>query len=250
MDWEALFRASSIKLTAELAECRAALEHRGLKGTASEAALAEVLRGYLPGSIEVCTGEVIDSKGGRSRQADILLFDGATAPRIFSRENISVLPVEAVYAAIEVKTYLNKQAIEEAFENMKAFKQLDKSAFHPNRATTSKLLYGMPSQHWPVQFFIFAYESDSLETVLGHVERLNASQSIHQRIDLVCILDKGLILNVSPEGIEPMPMPNTNLIAKPSSKALLTFYTVLIHLYGQAMSEPIFMAAYLKHIQH
>ena len=250
MDWESLFRASSIKLTAELQECRAALEHRGLKGTATEGALAEVLRGYLPGSIEVCTGEVIDSKGGRSRQADILLFDGATAPRIFSRDNISVLPVEAVYAAIEVKTYLNKQAIEEAFENMKAFKQLDKSAFHPGRATTNKLLYDMPSEHWPVQFFIFAYESDSLETVLGHVARLNADQPIHQQIDLVCILDKGLILNVDHNGIHPMPLPSTKLIAKPSSKALLTFYTVLIHLYGQAVSEPIFMAAYLKHIQH
>ncbi|MFZ6682216.1 DUF6602 domain-containing protein [Undibacterium sp. Tian12W] len=250
MDWEALFSASSNKLMAELAECRAALEHRGLKGTANEATLAEALRVYLPGSIEVCTGEVIDSNGGRSQQADILLFDGATAPRFFSQDNINVLPVEAVYAAIEVKTYLNKQAIEEAFKNMKAFKQLDKSAFHPNRATTDKLLYGMPSQHWPVQFFIFAYESDSLETVLNHVKRLNASQPIHQQIDLVCILDKGLILNVGPEGLQPIPMPDTNLIAKPSSKALLTFYALLIHLYGQASNEPIFMAAYLKHIQH
>jgi hypothetical protein len=51
MDWEALFRASSIKLTDELAECRAALEHRGLKGTANETALTEVLRGYLYGRI-------------------------------------------------------------------------------------------------------------------------------------------------------------------------------------------------------
>lgn len=133
---------------------------------------------------------------------------------------------------------------------MRAIKALKKIAYHPGRTTTVKNLYGSPTSYWPLQFFIFAYESDGLDTVLGHVKRLNAAQPIDPRIDMVCILDKGLIANLAPEGLEPIPRPNTELIAKESSKALLTFYSLISHLMGQAVSEPIAMHPYLRHIQH
>ncbi|AAQ60496.1 DUF6602 domain-containing protein [Chromobacterium violaceum] len=250
MDWEALFRASTSRLQASLDEARAAVEHRTIKGHLNEIAVANWIRPLLPGSVGVTTGEVIDSEGGRSRQVDVLLYDIATTSRFLSRGDADVLPIESVYGAIEVKTYLNKAEIENAFENMKAIKALKKIAYHPNFVSTTKYLYGRESMYWPQQFFVFAYESDGLDTVLGHVERLNNTQPIDQRIDLVCILDKGLIINLAPEGLQPIPMPNTKLIAKPSSKALLTFYSVLGHLMGQAVSEPIAMHAYLKHLQH
>lgn len=250
LDWENLFAASSRKLQATLDEARAALQHRGLKGAVNEKAFADAIQGYIPSSIGVCTGEIIDSNGGQSRQVDVLLFDQATTPRIFARDDINVLPIEAVYAAIEVKTHLNKAAIEDAFENMKSIKTLDRTAYHPNRALTNKMLYDMPSEHWRIQFFIFAYESDNLDTVLEHVERLNATQPIDKRIDMVCVLDKGLVINLSPEGLQPMPLAHTKLIAKPSSKSLLTFYALLIHLLGQATNEPIAMHRYLARIQH
>ena len=250
MNWESLFTASAAKLKAQLDEARAALDHRPLKGNVNEQALADWLKPLLPGAIDVCTGEIIDSNGGRSKQVDVVLYDAATTPRFLSRNDISVLPVEPVYAVIEVKTFLNKNEIEAAFENMKAVKALNKSAYHPDRATTSKHLYGMPTVHWPLQFFIFAYESDGLDTVLGHVQRLNAGQPIDKQIDMVCILDKGLIVHLAPEGLQPIPMPNTTLIAKPSSKPLLTFYTLLAHLMGQAVSEPVSLNPYLKHIVH
>lgn len=116
MNWEALFRASSSKLSASLDEARAALEHRTLKGNVNEQAVEDWIRPLLSGAIEVRTGEVIDSKGGRSKQVDVLLYDGATTPRFLSRGNINVLPVESVYAVLEIKTYLNKDEVEKAFE--------------------------------------------------------------------------------------------------------------------------------------
>ncbi len=250
MNWEELFAASATKLTAALAEARAALQHRGLKGSVNEQAVAEWIKPLLPGAVDVCTGEIIDSEGGRSKQVDVLLYDSATTPRFLSRGNINVLPVEAVYAVVEIKTYLNKGEIEAAFENMKAVKALKKRAYHPGRATTSKSLYGCHTDYWPLQFFLFAYESDSLDTVLEHVKQLNVGQPIDQQIDMVCVMDKGLIVNLAPEGLQPIPMPNTQLIAKESSKALLTFYTLLAHLMGQATSEPIAMHYYLAHISH
>ncbi|WP_186077772.1 DUF6602 domain-containing protein [Burkholderia gladioli] len=250
MDWEALFRASTSKLKASLDEARAAVQHRTIKGHLNEDAVANWIRPLLPGSVGVTTGEVIDSEGGRSRQVDVLLYDIATTSRFLSQGDVDVLPIESVYGAIEVKTYLNKAEIENAFENMKAIKALKKLAYHPGLGSTTKLLYGKELRYWSQQFFVFAYESDGLDTVLGHVERLNNTQPIDQRIDLVCVLDKGLIINGGPDGLQPIPMPNTKLIAKPSSNALLTFYAVLGHLMGQTASEPIAMHAYLKHIQH
>lgn len=250
MDWEKLFQASSCKLKNSLDEVRASFKHRTLKGSVNERVISEWIRPLLPGSIEVCSGEVIDSKGHRSRQVDVLLYDMATTSRFLSSESISVLPVESVFAAIEVKTYLNKTEIENAFENMKAIKALEKLAYHPNRAITIKSLYGKTTSYWPIQFFIFAYESDGLDTVLEHIERLNSSQPIEKRIDMVCVLDKGLIVNNGPEGLQPIPMPDTQLLAKSSSKALLTFYALMAHLLGQAISEPIAMHYYLSHIEH
>lgn len=130
MDWEQLFSASASKLKASLDEARAAVTHRGLKGSLNEIAFAEWLRPYLPGALETSAGEVIDSIGSRSRQVDVIVYDAVTTPRFLSRGGIDVLPVEPVFAVIEVKTHLNKAEIENAFENMKAVKTLQKRAYH------------------------------------------------------------------------------------------------------------------------
>jgi hypothetical protein len=250
MDWELLFDASASKMRSRFEEIRAAINHRGLKGQANEEILREWLVQYLPGSLSVCTGEIIDSNGGRSKQADVVVFDTATTPRYFTSGDISVLPVETVYAIFEVKSFLNKHEIENAFANMRSVKSLKKTAYFPGTVTTTKFVYGQPFQRWPLQFFIFAFESDSLDTVFSHIQKLNEEQSIENRIDAVCVLDKGLIVNSGPEGLQPIPRPETQLIAKPSSKALLTFYAIISNLLGQAVSEPVCINPYLQHIKH
>ncbi len=202
-----------------------------------------------PGALEATAGEVIDSTGGRSRQVDVVIYDAATTPRFLSRGGIEVLPVEPVVSVIEIKTWLNKTEIENAFENMRAVKSLQKLAYH-QPSPTKKSLYGVTSERWPLQFFILAYESDGLDAVLSHVDRLNKDQSPTQQIDCVCTLDKDLIVHAGPDGLQPIPMPNTRMIAKTSSKALLTFYVLVAHLFGQAVSEPMAMHPYLAHIQH
>jgi hypothetical protein len=179
MDWEQLFSASASGLKARLDEARASVAHNGLKGSLNERAFADWLRPYLPGALEVSAGEVIDSTGGRSRQVDVVVYDAMTTPRFLSRGGIDVLPVEPVFAVIEIKTFLNKEQIEKAFENMKAIKTLQKLAYHQQSMTT-KSLYGVVNGRWPLQFFVFAYESDGLDSVLSHVVRLNSGQPLAQ----------------------------------------------------------------------
>jgi hypothetical protein len=250
LDWEKLFSASASKMQADLQEVRASVEHRGLKGNLNEHTFSEWLRLYLPGVLEVAAGEIIDSLGQRSKQTDVLVFDSLTTPKFFSRANVIVLPVEPVFSIVEVKTYLNKVELKSAFENMKVAKSLQKRAYHDHGHPTEKTLYGMKTQRWPLQFFIFAYESDSLDSLLSHLRALNGSQPIDKQIDCVCVLDKGLLVHSGPDGLQPIPMPNTAMIAKASPKALLTFYALLAHLLGQATTEPVALHPYLAHIQH
>jgi len=253
MDWEQLFAASASKLKADLDQARAAVAHSGLKGTLNETAFANWLRQYLPRTLEVSAGEIIDSVGSRSRQIDVAIYDAASTPRFLSRDQISVIPVEPVFAVIEVKTYLNKLEMGNAFENMNAVKRLQKLAFHQtinNTIIKNTTIYGIEQSIWPLQFYIFAYESDGLDTLLSHVARLNASQPLSRQIDCVCVLDKGLLVHAGPEGLQPLPMPNTQMIAKNSAKPLLTFYALLAHLYGQAFTKPIAIHPYLAHIKH
>jgi hypothetical protein len=249
MDWEKLFRSSSASLRSKFEEIRASVEHRGLKGCANEQIVSEFLEKYLPSKIGFCTGEIIDSNGGRSKQTDVLAFDAASAPQIFQSGDIKILPIESVYAVFEVKAVLNKAEIEKAFSNMQTVKSLEKKAYFKNiQADTTKNLYGKHSNHWPVQFFVFAFESDDLDTVLGHLQILNDSQPIDKRIDTIFVLDKGLITNVSSRGLGPIPMPDTHLIAKRTENALLAFYAQLNTLLAQTDSEPVNINAYLEQI--
>jgi hypothetical protein len=251
MDWEELFGSSSVQMKERLKQIRASLKHNGLKGQANEEILAAWLTEYLPPSVSVCTGEVIDSLGGRSKQADVIVFDTAATPRFFTSNGIKVLPIEPVYAVFEVKAYLNKQQLASAFDNMLAVKELKKEAYFPTSLTANVFSqYGLSARRWPVQFFVFAFESDELETVYRHVEALNAKQPLYKRIDMVCVLDKGLIVNVGQEGLQPVPLPHTQLITKQTDKALLTFYALVAGLLAQASTEPVCIHPYLKHIQH
>ncbi|MGH0255228.1 DUF6602 domain-containing protein [Sinorhizobium meliloti] len=253
MDWEALFAASALKLKSELDEARASVQHRGLKGSLNETAFSDWLRTYLPRTLEVSAGEIIDSFGGRSRQVDVVIYDATATPRFLSRGGIDVLPIEPVYGVVEVKTYLNKVEIENCFSNMEAVKALRKAAYQSSNGeviTRTTSLYGEENSNWPIQFYVFAYESDGLETLLYHMSRVNNGRPLSQRIDGVCVLDKGLLIHAGPEGLQPVPFSHTSLIAKSSGKPLLTFYALLSHLYGQAFTRPISILPYIAHIEH
>jgi hypothetical protein len=77
---------------------------------------------------------------------------------------------------------------------------------------------------------------------------LNSQQPIDKRIDTVVVLDKGLVTNVSPRGLDAIPMPDTKLVAKQTDKALLVFYALLNTLLEQVDSQPVNINEYLAHV--
>lgn len=86
-------------------------EHNGIRGDERAAALSDFLRAHLPVTMAVGKGEAIDCKDNRTGQLDIIIYDkSASAPISTGEENL-LIPAEALYAVIEVKSILSQDEI-------------------------------------------------------------------------------------------------------------------------------------------
>lgn len=147
------------------------LRHNLERGLSNEQALRSLLREFLPAKYGVAKGKVINSDGEMSDQCDIIVYDGLHCPKLFIDENQNqLLPIEGVYAVVEVKTTLNKSQLEEAFENLHSVYRvaggrycftnnekvdyyppsLDVLAFTGTKLTTLKRHFDMLSHQFPV----------------------------------------------------------------------------------------------------
>lgn len=130
MDLVKIFDILSQKMNLEWDRIKESLPHSGLKGTALEGEFKKFLKEYLPSNLEVSSGMVIDSNGKESRQLDIIIHDAAKTPLLYNEEGIRVMPIECVYAVIEVKANIESAAeVGKIFENMKSVKDLEKKSY-------------------------------------------------------------------------------------------------------------------------
>lgn len=90
------------------------VEHAPTKGDIHEDSWIEVLRNYLPKRYGVDKGIVIDSKGNKSDQIDIVIFDPQYTPMLLIQQNHKYIPAEAVYAVFECKPTFSKSYLEYA----------------------------------------------------------------------------------------------------------------------------------------
>ena len=88
----------------------------------------------LPRGINVGSGFVIDSHGGTSRQADLVLYERDICP-VFSINNTpetTYYPCEGVIAVGEVKSTLDSQSLKDAFKKIASVKKLKRhQVYHP-----------------------------------------------------------------------------------------------------------------------
>ncbi len=97
-----------------------------LVGDAMEQPVRDRLEQILPGGIGVGSGCVIDTKGGTSRQLDVVLFEKDLCP-VFCVNNspeTTYYPCEAVVAVGEVKSTIGKRELADAFQKIKSVKSL------------------------------------------------------------------------------------------------------------------------------
>lgn len=231
MDLNGIFKEVSEQMVVDINTARKAIEHRGIKGEIFEDTFKSFLRKYLPGSLDISTGQIVDTNGKSSKQLDVIISDNAKTP-IFYRHNeggkeIRVMPVEGVYAVIEVKARLDKSEIDNIFENMISVKNLEKKAFVRNIMRVNH--YGKMWDIWPIHYYVFAYDSTDLEELTSYIHNKNVEKNlpINQRIDTICILKKALITNKCTNGkFDALPQEGSILSIIHTEESLLAFYTL------------------------
>lgn len=254
-DFKDIFVSIADKMRADFEASRSAFNHPSLKGSAAENILIEFLRIYLPDHLSVISGIVVDSNGGVTKQQDIIICDKAKTPVFFTNGDIRVVPIEAVYATIEVKSNLRKQDISSIVNNMLSVKRLIKKAYYSDDQVLKRnyTIYDMEWDYYPVNYFFFAFKSDNSDTLRNELlkQQNDLGLPLHQRVDCGCVLDSCVYLNAvindpsDPQNISALPYPNAKFATYNTQNALLLFYTLIANVLFQATCRPIRFNDYL-----
>lgn len=252
MDLKDIFDKISKQMLLDLEKSRTSFDHPGMKGDAAETIFKRFLRKYLPKNLDISTGILVDTEGNSSKQLDIIISDTAKTPIFYEEDKHRVIPVECAYAVIEVKSKLDKSEFKKSFKNMESVRKLKKTAYTLPIKTikcTNKL-YGDNWEIWPVNYFIFAYDSINPETLLIHVRSYNKDLPLHSRVDSICIINEGVICNINAKNeLSALPNIETNLAYVNSENTLLLFYALIMHLLNQAKLPNFNFTPYIGNIK-
>jgi len=163
-------------------------EHPSAAGTASEQCWLQLFERYLPKRYRAAPAFVIDSRGRRSRQIDLAIFDNLYSPLLFPHESGLHVAAESVYAVFEVKPFFSGHHIRYAAEKAASVRAL-------KRTSVSLIAGGKNSsaiQPRPILAGLLATTSDCPASKFE--KSLRASLMLvkpSERLDIGCALDRG-----------------------------------------------------------
>lgn len=213
------------------------VQHNGEKGTARENTLKEYLRKYVPEKYCFSKGIIIDCKEEQSRQVDIIIHDKFLTPLLMDMQDTKLVPIESVYAVIEVKSTLTKEELRKCVNNIKSVRGLEKN-------TVSGYCF-------PTAGLVFAYDSDtSLETIYKNLNAFSENIEDENKISCICVLNKGIIFPINKNGLNNVSLfPSKNTvygICNNANDALLLFYLILNQILNSITIFPPNMVAYAQ----
>lgn len=213
----------------------------GEKGLAREDVVRGFLHDYLPGRFHVESGFAVDAAGRVSRQIDAIIYDHLAAPRFQITEGTRILPVEAVAGVVSVKSFLDKRQLLDAMENVRSVTELDRTAGGRNF-----VLFGGVMSHFeydfadiePVFGSVFAFDGDPLDKLALVIDEANQNMDPRQRIQLVCVLNRGIIAYLDGPVFEPTYAPTARVaFTQERDLSLPLFYSFLAN--GVARKYPM-----------
>jgi hypothetical protein len=175
-----------------------------------------MLERFLPARYVVRRATVIDSRGGRSDNIDVVIHDRQYSPLLFQSKGITYVPAESVYAVLEVKPSLDKGSIVYAAAKAESVRRLHRtnvSIAHLQGEDAKKEdfipLAGILSldAEWKPAF------GDPLREVVGTLDNL-------QRLDVGCCLRHG--------GFRMSYDPDVAIEASDPSTSLAFFFAALV----------------------
>jgi hypothetical protein len=116
-------RSVQSRLNYEYEASKSVLTQGSILGAIREGVVRDILSKFLPRSVEIGTGQVVDIEGKLSRQVDIIIAKDTT-PVFRFEGNMSAFLAETVLATIEVKSMMHREKLRESLENSKSVKEL------------------------------------------------------------------------------------------------------------------------------
>ncbi len=220
MNLSKIFNSIGSQMLSDFEQIQTQIKHMGERGNEREQGLKCFLENYLPSRYAITTGEIVDREGNTSRQCDLIIYDRLNHPLLLAGKNVRILLAESVFAVIEVKSVLTSTELKDSVEKIKWLKELKRDSN-------------------PIPGVVFAYKAsvkkDPMLKVTNELKKLNNGLLGHQYIDLLCVLDSGVIvLDTIFEGYESLPQELINrrmcVYQKLELSVLLWFFTNLIDL--------------------
>lgn len=198
VDLRKLFLHLQTELATSLQTDRDVIAHAPTKGAASEEGWRAMLKEYLPKRYCVSEAFVIDSKGGRSDQIDLVIYDRQYSPFLFNHHRALYIPAESVYAVFEVKQTLDAETLAYAADKAASVRSLERTSVAITHAGGNFA----PRKPFPILSGLLCLDS-SWKPPLGEplLKALKESPA-EGRLDLVCALKHGAVEVRYPEGGE------------------------------------------------
>ena len=157
------------------------------EGNDVEQIVINFLRESLPNKYAINSGYILNTKGEKSVQQDIIIYDKTNSFLLKRTDGYIVVPIEFVMATIEVKSSLSKAKIIESGENIESVKKLQYVKIIIDKNDPEKIKEMIPPKR-NIFCSIFSFSSPaSLESVANNIKKEK------YRIDSVTVLDKGNI---------------------------------------------------------
>ena len=211
---------SIIAFALSRSKAAAELRHSGLTGRAREIFARDLLTPFLSPNVATCTGIVVDSQGGSSRQIDIIVYDRTLIPSLMFTGEEGIVPIESVLATIEVKSTLTRQELKAAILNAHSVKALAPRFVEVMTAAAAKSS--------PV-CCVFAFGSDGkADKELSRLEELvlevngESERKVYVPISAVCVADTYSVYCVK-IGNESPPVPSFTTITENAAMKFMVF---------------------------
>lgn len=252
----AIYDATADSMRAEFNRLRASLTHSGTRGDAAEEIVRRFLEEALPSSLGVAVGQVVDSHGNFSGESDVIVYNAARTPMLFSsaQGGKQTVPIEGVIAVVEVKSRLQKKDLSQLVNHAQRLKNLERRAYIAQTIRSSYRLYDQQWEYLPALYSVFAFSSDDL--YVSELNKMQTDTPLHQRVDNLCALDRGLALNIcltghidDPESVFSFGPTATRLskLGEVSlDNPLLPWFAINSSVYAQSDCPPINIGLYVQ----
>jgi hypothetical protein len=209
-------------------EISSTIRHKGERGRKRESGVAEFLRENLPEAYGVGTGELFSfAVEGTSPQCDIVVYDRMRTPVFGKQGSVQQIPIEGVFAVVEVRSVLDSHALKDAGRKFQTIRDLWTTA-HPRSRRRKNSKDKGPS------FFLFGFKQMTTESSCLRFLRGNSEEDC-----TLVALDSGSSIWVGPRDLSKPARPVWLNTSEPEAGMYLTLAFFFFGVLECCQKEPM-----------